>query len=62
MVARYAHVDDETIEKVMAGIEKNAGAVDTRVEEKTAVALPKSNASRGPRVVTMTTKRARKIK
>jgi integrase len=32
MVARYAHVDDETINKVMTGIEKGAGAVDTRIE------------------------------
>jgi integrase len=37
MVARYAHVDDETIEKVMAGIERNAGAVDVKVEMKAAV-------------------------
>jgi integrase len=34
MVARYAHVDDETISKVMSGIEKGAGAVETKIEAK----------------------------
>jgi len=34
MVARYAHVDDETISKVMSGIEKGAGAVNTTIKVK----------------------------